>query len=199
MSVIKLGLTFQRWTYAITIVTFISQVLLLKSDLSATACLDTRCDITFVDKAWFLRQLFGQKIKEMSISLKVKGIKTLKYKSAQFPKVFLFLSGTNVRGQQVYTSFKYKLHLAERLRANILVRNDILASEGFILNLKISHALVKSCGVTIPIKVRQKSQFLKKKLLAKIDKVVLPCSETIIPLFPIPLLNNQNFLFHPVV
>lgn len=54
-----------------------------------------------------------------------------------------------------------------------------------------------SCGVTILIKARQKSQFLKRQLFAKNDGIVPPCSKTIIPLLSIPLLDDQNFLFHP--
>lgn len=49
----------------------------------------------------------------MSTFLKIKGIETLKYKSAQFAKVLLFLPGENLKSQQVYILFKCKLHLVK--------------------------------------------------------------------------------------
>lgn len=91
----------------------------------------------------------------MSTPLKVRGIGSSKYKSAQFAEVSLFLLDENVEGRQVYALFKYKLHLIEGLQANILVgNNNILGPKSFILNLRISHAIVGSCGVIIPIKAR---------------------------------------------
>lgn len=46
----KLGLVFQKKTYAIAIVTFIPYIFSLKSDFGTLICLDTSCDITFIDK-----------------------------------------------------------------------------------------------------------------------------------------------------
>lgn len=93
----------------------------------------------------------------MSISLKVKGIKTLKHESVLFVKVFLFLPGENIESHQTYALFSYKFYLVENLKTNILVRNNIFILEGFIFNLKIGHAIVENCKVTIFIKTRQKS------------------------------------------
>lgn len=50
-----------------------------------------------VNKAWLLRQLPQQKIKEMSTPLKVREIRTLKYKSTQFIEISLFLPSENVK------------------------------------------------------------------------------------------------------
>lgn len=71
----------------------------LESDPSATACLDTGCGITLVNKTWLLHKFSHQKIREMSTPLKVREIKTSKYESAQFAEVFLFLPGENLKSQ----------------------------------------------------------------------------------------------------
>lgn len=94
-----LGLAFRGWSYATAAVTLVLQVLLLKSDSSTTACLDTGCGVTLVDKTWLLRQLSQQKIKEMSTPSKVRGIGSSKHKSAQFAEVSLFLPDENMEGQ----------------------------------------------------------------------------------------------------
>lgn len=67
-----------------------------------------------------------------------------------------------------------------------------------MLNVRLSHALVGSCGVKITIKARQRGQFLRRRLFAEIDKVIPLHSEAMIPLLLVPLPNNRNFLFHPI-
>ena len=191
------GLAFQGWAYVIAAVTLVPRVLPLKTDLSATACLDTGCGMTLVNKDWLLRQLSNQKIKEMSTSLKVKRIETSKHKSAQFAEVSLFLPGESNKRQKVYASVRCKLHLVKRLWVNILIGNNILAPKSFVLNVGLGHVLIGSYGVKITIRAKQRGQFLKKRLLAEKDKVIPPRSETMVPLLPVPLPNNRDFLFHP--
>lgn len=157
-------------------VTFFPRILQLESDPSATVCLDIGCDVTLVDKDWLLRQLPDQKIKEMSIPLNIRGIGASKHKSAQFVELFLFLSGKNDEKQKVYASFKCKLHLVEGLRINILIANDILPPESFVLNIGLGHVIMGSYRVKITIRARQRSHFLRKRLLAKNDEVVPSCS-----------------------
>lgn len=132
----------------------------------------------------------------MSIPLKVRGIETSKHKSTQFAEVFLFLLGESDEGQKVYTSIKCKLHLVEGLRANILIGNNILAPESFVLNVALGYTLVGSCRVKITIRARQKSQFLKKRLLAKKDGVIPLRSEIMVLLLLVLLPDNRDFLFH---
>ena len=191
------GLAFQGWTYANAAVTLVPRVLPLKTNPSATACLDTGCGVTLVDKDWLLRQLPHQKIKEMSIPLKIRGIGTSKHESAQFAEVALFLPGESNKGQRVYASIRCELHLVEGLRANILIGNNILAPESFVLNVGLGHALVGSCGVKIAIRAKQRGQFLKKRLLAEKNRVIPPRSETMVPFLPVPLPDDKDFLFHP--
>ena len=178
-------------------VTLVPQVLPLKSDRSATACLDTSCGVTLVNKDWLLWQLPGQKIKKMSTPLRVREIMALRQKSNQFAELSLFFSGENGKGEMVYASIKCELHLVKGLRANILIENNILAPEGFIINIGLGHAVVGSFGVKIMIRVRQRGQFLTKRLFAEKDGVVPPRSEAMIPLLPIILPDDRDFLFHP--
>lgn len=86
--------------------------------------------------------------------LKVKGIGASKHKFAQFAIFFLYFLGKNKAGQRVYTLIKCKLHLVDGLQVNILMENDILLPEGFVINIKKNCAFIGSCGVTIPINTR---------------------------------------------
>lgn len=126
----------------------------------------------------------------MSAFLKIRRIETSKHECAKFTEVSLFLPSENLKGQQVYALFKCELYLVNGLQANILIRNDILAFKDFILNLKMCYAVVESCGITIPIKARQRGRFSKRQLLAKSDEIVPPCSKIMIPFLPVLLLDD---------
>lgn len=193
------SLAFQGWTYTTIAVTLVPWVLSLETDPSATICLNTGCGVTFVNKNWLLRQLPYLKIKEISTPLKIREIRTSKHKSAQFAEVSFFFPGKSDKGQKVYASIRCELHLVKRLRANILIGNNILAAESFVLNVALSHALVESCGVKITIRARQRGQFLKKRLLAKKKRVLPPRSRTMVPLLLVLLPNDRDFLFYPTV
>lgn len=65
---------------------------------------------------------------------------------------------------------------------NILVRNNILLPESFIINIKNKCALIGSCEVTILVNVKQHSNFLTKKLLANKDKIIPPYSDSMVSL-----------------
>ena len=90
----------------------------------------------------------------MSTPLKIRGIRASKNESAQFAELPLFFPSENNQGQKVYVSFKCELHRVEGLRANMLIGNNILAPESFMLNIELGHAVVGSCGVKIAIRAR---------------------------------------------
>ena len=48
----------------------------------------------------------------------------------------------------------------------MLIKNDIMSLEGFVIDVKVKKMLIKSSEMTTPINVRQKEQFLTKTLLA---------------------------------
>lgn len=76
------------------------------------------------------------------------------------------------------------------------MENNILLLKSFVFNIKIDHAIIKSCRVTIMVKTKQNNQFLIKKFIAKGNRIVFPQSEIMILFLSIFLLNNQNYLFY---
>lgn len=67
-----------------------------------------------------------------------------------------------------------------------------------MLNVGLSHTLVRSCRIKIAVRVRQRGQFLKRRLLAEKDEVISPRSEKIILLLLVPFPDDRDFLFHPI-
>ena len=91
----------------------------------------------------------------MSTPLKVRGIRASKHKSGEFASLSLYFQGKDNARQLVYASLTCEIYLVEDLRANLLIENDIMSPEGFVINVKRKKALIGSCGVTVPIDARQ--------------------------------------------
>lgn len=62
----------------------------------------------------------------------------------------------------------------------MLVGNDVLCIEGFTINLFTSSALIYSCGMKIDINTRQRSKFLRYKVLASTPTIIFPRSEVLV-------------------
>ncbi len=132
----------------------------------------------------------------MSTPLKVRGIGASKHKSWEFAALSLYFPEKNNAGQLVYASLTYEVHLVEDLRTNLLIENDIMSPEGFVIDVKGKKVFIGSCKVTIPINARQWGQFLARKLFISQETVVPPNFEAMISLLPLPLPNDRDFLFH---
>lgn len=133
----------------------------------------------------------------MSTPLKIRGISASKHELGEFAALFLYFPGRNDAGQRVYASLTCEIHLVKGLRANLLIGNDIMSLEGFIIDVKKRSVLIESCRVTVPIDARQRDQFLTRRLLSSQETVVPPCSEAMLSLVPLPLPDDRDFLFHP--
>ncbi len=150
-------LAFRGWNYVTTSITFDPVALPSPTDPDGSVCLDTGCEVTLVDRDWLTKKLLSQMISTMPVPLKVRGIGTSKHESGQFALTMLHIPGTDDKGREVYASLTCKLHLVDGLKANMLVGNDVLCTEGFAVNLYNSSALIHSCDVRIDINTRQHS------------------------------------------
>lgn len=191
------GLGFRSWMYATTLVTLTGDYLPPDSNPNAIVCLDTGYRVILVDKACLSKCVLMQKISTISTPLKWRKIRASKHKSGEFVALSLYFSGKNNAGQQIYAFLTCKIYLVKSSRVNLLIGNDIISLEGFIIDIRRRSVLMGSCGITVSINVRQKGQFLTRRLFASQETVVFPHSEAMILLVPLPLPNNQDFLFWP--
>ena len=191
------GLAFRGWSYVTTSITFDPTALPSLTDPDGSVCLDTGCGVTLVDRAWLARKLPFQKISVMPVPLKVRGIGASKHESRDFALTTIYIPGIDEKGREVYASISCELHLVDGLKANMLVGNDVLCTEGFAINLSTSSALIHSCGVKIDINARQHSKFLRRRALASAPTIVPPQSEALVAFQHIELPDSRDFLFHP--
>lgn len=133
----------------------------------------------------------------MPIPLKVKSIGALKHKLGNFALTIIYISDIDKKVCGIYVSFNWKLHQVDRLKANILVSNNMLCTEGFAINLSIFFALIHNCSVKIDISTRQHFKFLRHKTLVSASIIMPLCSKVPIAFQHIKFSDIHNFLFYP--
>lgn len=133
----------------------------------------------------------------MPVPLKVKGIGTSKHKLDHFALTILYILGINKKSHKIYVSITYKLHLVDRLKANMLVKNDMLCTESFAITFYNSSTLIHSYSIKIDINTKQHSKFLKHRTLTNTSTIIPPHSEALVAFQRIKLPDSCDFLFSP--
>lgn len=133
----------------------------------------------------------------MSTTLKVREIGASKHKSGEFAALLLYFPGKNKVGQLVYAFLTCQIHLVKDLRANLLIDNNIMFLEGFVIDIKEKSTLIRSCNIIIFIDTKQKKQFLSRKLLASQETIVTSHLEEMVSLIPLSLPDDCDSLFYP--
>lgn len=72
----------------------------------------------------------------MSISLKITRIKASRHKFEEFIALFLYFPEKDGTEKLVYVLLRCKIHLVEDLRINLLLGNNIILSEKFVIDIK---------------------------------------------------------------
>lgn len=193
------SLKFKGWTYVTASITLMPEHLPMNSNLDFTAYLDTSCGVTFVEQNWLLKCLTHQKISTMSTLLKVRGIGVSKYKSAKFTALSSYFLGKNDAEELVYTALNCNIQLVKEFQVNLLIGNYILSQERVVIDIGRRSPFIGSCKIRITINAKQQGQFLARKLLARQESVVPPCSEAMVALHQVFLSDNRNFLFYPTI
>ena len=189
------GLAFRGWSYATTSITFDSAILPAISDPDTSVCLNTGCRVSLVDKAWLAKKHPSQKINTMPVPLKVRGIGASRHESGEFALTAFYMLGLDRESSEVYACVQCELHLVNGLKANILIRNNVLCTKGFTINLANASAHILSCGVTIVISARNHLQFLKRNVLTNITIFISPKSKALVNVWQISLPDSRDFLF----
>lgn len=128
------GFAFRGWNYAIALVTLFSHVVLLWSDLASFCYFGTDCGITFVNRKWLYKYVLDKKILKMAFPLKVHGIRASKPESNKFVSIPIYFLRIDKHKQLVYTCIYYKMYMFDNLKANMLMRNDIVVSKNIIID-----------------------------------------------------------------
>lgn len=112
--------------------------------------------MTLVDREWVCKYIPEKKILKMAVLLKVGDIGAFKYESDEFCLITIYFLGVDKHKQPEYTCIHHDMHLVDGLKANMLIRNNIIVPESIMIDLVNSIAFISSWNVRIAIIARQR-------------------------------------------
>lgn len=184
------GLGFRSWNF---LQAFIKLIPLMKAIL---VCLDTGCGATLADRSWILTILPNVQIKKMDTALRVKGIGPTTHESMEFIVIPVYFPGTTKNGVKALASITREIHLVDDLKAKMLIGNDFLGPEGFVINIEEKIATINSCNMEIPLQIMPKGPYVRKTVHAQYGIVLQPGEEQLLPIkAKIP--EGRDFFFEP--
>lgn len=169
----------------------------LHTDVTSLYCLDTVCGITLADRVCLFDKALTKKILKMATPLKVRGIGISRHESNKFVSMSLYFPGIDLTNRPAYTHIYKKLHFVDELKANLLVDNNILATERVVIDLANKSAMILSCQVTISVTTRLRSRPVQRKVLVNRSLTISPESETLVQFVCSSFLDKRDFLFKP--
>lgn len=185
------GFAFRSWTYAMT------GVALTSARQEEDVCLDTGCGVSLIDRDWRARQAPDTVVSKMTSPLKVRGVGSSKHETSEYITQDLYFPGTDAKGNEVLACIRRELHIVDELRAKMLIGNDIIGLEGIVIDVANKEAYIGSCKTKIKVTAHPRGEFVRRKIHVKSNTTVPPHSDVILPIKPIDLPANRDFLFAP--
>ncbi|KAJ5328946.1 hypothetical protein N7452_009336 [Penicillium brevicompactum] len=145
MSASNMGIAYRTWQYLTTQVSLMTPI-----SPTVQVCLDTGCQMTLIDAS--LARSLDTPILRMTEPVQVHGIGS-KHKSDEYIRVPVFFPGHDSVAKIVVEAY-----LVDSLRASMLIGIDVLATQGFRLDLEKRQVRIASCmGTVFDVDVKAKS------------------------------------------
>ena len=148
-------------------------------------------------------KFFNQKITDIFIrimitSISVKDLKTIKHFTNKYAMLFMYFSEINSSDTSTKTVITREIHLIDDLKANLLIKNDILDSKQVDIFNSTEIVLIDSCDVTISITIRTKVRSQIRSVHALKAVTVFSKSECLISIHHMFFLFDRDFFFESV-
>ena len=179
---------FRNWNFLKTVLKFFS------TDEETHVCLDIECDATLCDKKFIINKLTDLQIQTMTTSLKVRDINFITHEINEFVMISIYFLDTNKFEKSALANITRKIHLIDDLKINMLIENDILELESFIIDVSKKTTTINNCEIIIDLFIRQRDLFVRRNILSNHRIIVSLDSQARIS-FDYNISEERNFLF----
>ena len=179
---------FRDWNY-VKIKVFLSLIV-----ESANVCLNIDVDVSLMNRTFFKTQTSNTFVRTMISSLQIRDLSTNRHQTWKYAVCDIYLSKSK-NDKNVISLIQREVHLVNDLKANMLIDNDIIDSEQFIIDMKIKQTTIENIDVSISIEVKSAKTSLQR--LIHLKKIVIISShiEMIISVHNVNLSVSRDFLF----
>lgn len=101
----------------------------------------------------------------MLTSLKVNNIDSTIHEFLKFIIILIYFSKLTKNETFALVFIIRKIHLIDDLKVKMLIKNDFLNSENFIIDIENKTITIESCNIEISLKIQSKDFYVKKQFM----------------------------------
>ena len=192
---VKPGFGFWQWHYMTVPFWFAI------TELNYMTCLDTDCTMSLIDQKFLHEHLPDSHIHKASKQITVQGISDKTHECQEFVIMSVYLPGT-FAGNPVLGHIISEIHLVDDLRANLLLRMDIIGPERISTDISAQKAVLDSCqNALVDLQITSKNNHCVNQVVRTSNKMIVS-PHTVIKVSVIlekasTLSTNWDLMFHP--
>ena len=130
----------------------------------------------------------------MITSLKVRSINSITHETNEFVMIFIYFLDTNKFEKSAFANITRKIHLIDDLKINMLIENDILEFESFIIDVSKKTITINNCEIIIELFIKQRDFFVRRNILSN-HKIIVSLDSQARISFDYNISKEKNFFF----
>ena len=163
------------------------------------ACADTGCPITLFDRSKLLQLLPDVELRKLASPIPVRGLGDAVHQTHEYANISFVLRG-ELDGRPAEAELSGEVHIVDKLRANMLIGNDMIVPHKILLDPANHRMTIGECdNITVRINaVARGTPLVQRTVRSKSTITVPPKSTATIPVaYHGTLPHDRDFLFEP--
>lgn len=167
-------------------------------DLDHKHCMNSEIFMSLVDRIFLIKHLSKAPIYQVTSSIKIKGIGARMHDSSNHVIIDLLLFET-IKNDIAIACLTAKFHLINNLKANVLVKINVMSSKDIILDCDKKSMSISTCNnIKVPMSVRKKGASINRSMRAVIQTIISAevAMTILIKLRRLELSKNRDYTFY---
>ena len=169
---------------------------MIENENLISVCADTEAEITLADTEFFNATAKNVSVKTMITSITVRELDTMKHSIDKYVIVSMYFPEKDKHDEIFRAKIIRKIHFVNNLKANMLIKNDVLRSKKFDIFTSTSTVYIENCKVIISISI--KNRFISQSASIHSIKARIIASHTKLSISIHKIsLSERDYFFEP--
>lgn len=187
-SDLKFEIEFRNWNFL--------EIILKKNfkNDETNVCLDTDCNATLCDKKFIFTKINDLRIQKMITLFQIREMDFIIYETDEFVMILIYFLEKNKNEQSTLACIIQKIYLIDNFKVNMLIDNDIIKFENFVIDISKRTAIIESCEIITNLFIKQRKLFVKTNILSN-HRIIMTFDTQARISFDYNISKERNFLF----
>ena len=161
---------------------------------SKDVCLNIDANVSLMNRNFFKTQTLNIFIRIMISSFQIRDLDINRHESWKYVVCDIHMSDTK-NDQKVTSLFRREVHFVKNLKVNMLLNNDIIEFENFVIDMIKRHAIIDNIDIIISLKIRFFKLTIQRFVHFKKITIISSHVEMIVVVHHVELSTTRDFLF----